>query len=128
MNNRGQVLTLFVLMLPIFVIILILTIDISNLIINKLEMDNVNRILMDYALDKQEENNLEILIKELADINDSKLEVNITNKEDKIDIILNKKIKGIISKKNIYDLKSHFIGYIKNDKKNIKRIKGDQNE
>ena len=123
-NNRGQVLTFFVLMLPLFVVLLILTIDISNLIINRLEIDNVNRIIIDYALDNNDEINLETLVKDLANINDSKLEVNLNIEEDKINIILNKEIKGIVSKKNIYDLSSHFEGYIENDKKIIKKIKG----
>ncbi len=123
-NNRGQVLTFFVLMLPLFVVLLILTIDISNLIINRLEIDNVNRIIIDYALDNKDEINLETLVKDLANINDSKLEVNLNIEEDKINIILNKEIKGIVSKKNIYDLSSHFEGYIENDKKIIKKIKG----
>ena len=123
-NNRGQVLTFFVLMLPLFVVLLILTIDISNLIINRLEIDNVNRIIIDYALDNKDEINLETLVKDLANINDSKLEVNLNIEEDKISITLNKEIKGIVSKKNIYDLSSHFEGYIENDKKIIKKIKG----
>ena len=123
-NNRGQVLTFFVLMLPLFVVLLILTIDISNLIINRLEIDNVNRIIIDYALDNKDEINLETLVKDLANINDSKLEVNLNIEEDKINIILNKEIKGIVSKNNIYDLSSHFEGYIENDKKIIKKIKG----
>ncbi len=125
MNNRGQVLTFFVLLLPIFVILLILTIDVSNLIINRLEIDNINRILVDYALDKKEESNLEELVNYLANLNDSNLEISLTTEDNRINIILKKDIKGIISKKNIYDLKSHFIGYIDNDKKIIKRIKGD---
>ena len=128
MNNRGQVLTMFVLMLPIFIVILILTIDVSNLIINRLEIDNVNRILVDYALTKKDESNLEGIVKELANKNDSKLEINLTIKDDKVNIILNKEIKGIISRKKIYDLESHFIGYFDSDKKIIKRIKGDSDE
>ena len=124
MNNRGQVLTFFVLMFPIFVILLILTIDVSNLIINKLEIDNINRILVDYALDKKEESNLEELVINLANINDSNIEVNIINENNKINIKLEKEIKGIISKQNIYNLKSSFQGYIDNEKKIIKRIEG----
>lgn len=128
MNNRGQVLALFALMLPIITIILILTIDVSNLVINKLEIDNINKILVDYAIDKKEEPNLEELVNNIAHLNDSKLEVNINITDEKINIILSKKIIGIITKTKIYDIKSNYECYYENNKKVIKRIKGDKNE
>lgn len=124
MNNRGQVLTFFVLMLPIFVVLLILTIDISNLIINKLEVDNINRILVDYALDKMEEDNLNELVTNISNLNDSDIEVNLSLEDNRINLILKKEVKGIISKQNIYNLKSNFLGYIDNEKKIIQRVKG----
>lgn len=128
MNNRGQVLSFFVLMLPIITIILILIIDISNLVINKLDIDNINRILLDYSLDNIDNPNVSNKLKDLALLNDDKLEIVINNENDKINITLSKELKGIIIKKNIYNIKSHFIGYLDNEKKIIKRIKGDGNE
>ncbi len=128
MNNRGQVLTLFILMLPLFVILLVLTIDISDLIINKLEIDNINKILIDYSLDNKNESNMEELVTNLANLNDDKLEIDLNINNDTIDIVLNKQVKGIITKQKIYDLKSHYKGYFENDNKIIKRIKGDNNE
>lgn len=128
MNRRGQVLTLFVLLLPIFVLVLILLIDISNLALNKLKIDNINKILVDYSLDKLGDANLENNIYKLANLNDDKLEVTINFDNNIININLSKELKGIITKTKIYDIKSHFEGYYDADKKIIKRIKGDENE
>lgn len=128
MNNRGQVSTLFVLVLPIFVLILILMIDISNLALNKLQTDNINRILIDYSLDELTNPNLENDIKDLASLNDDTLKIIINKEDDKVNITLFKELKGIITEKNIYNIKSNFTGYYDNEKKIIKRIKGDINE
>lgn len=128
MNNRGQVLTIFVLLLPIISLLFVLAVDISNLVINKLEIDNINHILVDYALDEIEESNLEDLINNLAYLNDPLIETNIELNNQEINIILTKELKGIITKQKIYHLKSDFLGYFDNDKKIIKRIKGDNNE
>lgn len=128
MNNRGQVLTLFVLLLPIFILVLILIVDISNLALNKLEMDNINKILVDYSLDKLNESNLENSIKELGNINDDKLDIIINLENDTVNITLYKELKGIITKTKIYNIESNFKGYYEDDKKIIKRIKGDENE
>jgi len=128
MNRRGQVAALFVLLIPIFVMLFIIAIDLSNLVVNKIKTDNINRILIDYALDKIEEENLEELLSQLSNKNDSEIEISILKENDVIKINLSKKVTGIITKRQIYNIKSNFIGYFDNDKKIIKRIKGDSNE
>jgi len=47
MNNKGQSLILFVLLFPIIFLILVLVYDIGNMILLKLELDNINKLVMD---------------------------------------------------------------------------------
>ena len=128
MNNRGSVLVLFVLLLPIFMLLLVLSIDIANLVSNRLSLDNINHILVDYSLDNIDSISLLEDVSSLAIKNDKNIDINIVKYDDKINIVLNKNIKGIINKSDIYKLESNFIGYIDNDKKIIKRKVGDDNE
>ena len=51
MNNKGQTLVLFVLILPIIVFIMLLVIDVSNMFITKQELNNINKIVLNYGLD-----------------------------------------------------------------------------
>ena len=128
MNNRGSVLVLFVLLLPIFMLLLVLSIDIANLVSNRLSLDNINHILVDYSLDNIDSISLLEDVSSLAIKNDKNIDINIVKYDDKINIVLNKNIKGIINKSDIYKLESNFIGYLDNDKKIIKRKVGDDNE
>ncbi len=58
MNNKGQTLVLFVLMLPIIIFIMLLVIDVSNMVITKQELNNINKMVLNYGLDIIEEENI----------------------------------------------------------------------
>ena len=60
MNNKGQTLVLFVLILPIIIFIMLLVIDVSNMFITKQELNNINKIVLNYGLDIIEERNTQI--------------------------------------------------------------------
>ena len=51
LNNKGQSLILFIIILPVLLIILVLVIDIGRVILMKRELDNINRIVLDYGID-----------------------------------------------------------------------------
>ena len=51
LNNKGQSLILFIIILPVLLIILVLVIDIGRVIVLKQELDNINRIVLDYGID-----------------------------------------------------------------------------
>lgn len=51
LNNKGQSLILFIIILPVLLIILVLVIDIGRVIVMKQELDNINRIVLDYGID-----------------------------------------------------------------------------
>ena len=69
MNNKGQTLVLFVLILPIIVFIMLLVIDVSNMFITKQELNNINKIVLNYGLDIIEEENIDSKLEELINKN-----------------------------------------------------------
>ena len=82
LNNKGQSLVLFVLLLPIFLIIMTLVFDIGNAICLKLDLDNVNHMAISYGLDNIEEEGIEDTIVDLVKANYDEVEVNILIEND----------------------------------------------
>jgi len=52
LNNKGQSLILFIIVLPILLFILILVIDVGKVIVLNQELNNISEIVLDYGLDK----------------------------------------------------------------------------
>ena len=124
-NNKGQSLVIFIVMIPIIILIMILVMDIGNLSYEKQELDNINKIVLNYGLDNIDK--LEIVndMYALAKNNNPKVnyKINYNNKE----FIITSKyyVKGVCTKIiNVdgYLAKSTYKGYLKNDKHIIKRI------
>ena len=122
MNNKGQTLVLFVLILPIIIFIMLLVIDVSNMVITKQELNNINKMVLNYGLDIIEEENIENKLEDMINKNISTNEHTIKIDDGTIEIDLKKEIKGIITKKKIYEVKSVYKGYIKEDEKVISRV------
>ena len=122
MNNKGQTLVLFVLMLPIIIFIMLLVIDVSNMVITKQELNNINKMVLNYGLDIIEEENIENKLEDMINKNISTNEHTMKIDDGTIEIDLKKEIKGIITKKKIYEVKSVYKGYIKEDEKVISRV------
>lgn len=122
MNNKGQTLVLFVLILPIIVFIMLLVIDVSNMFITKQELNNINKIVLNYGLDIIEEENIDSKLEELINKNISVNEHTIRIDNGIIEVEIKKNIQGIVTKKKIYEVKSTYKGYIEEDKKIISRV------
>ena len=116
MNNKGQVLVIFVILLPIFLMILTLIIDLGMLSIEKRKIDNNTYDALEYYLDS---NDKEKTIK-LIENNIEDVEVDIKDSENSVEISVSKEYKGIYN--IIYDNKIN-ITYIGN-KETKKIIKG----
>lgn len=129
LNNRGQSLILFVIILPILLLILILVVDIGKIVVLKQELDNISEIVLDYGLDNL---NKENLVDELTNLiklnNDSIDEININFEDNRIYIELHEDVNGIFSSLidiSIFNVNSSYIGYIDNDiNKRIEKISG----
>lgn len=127
MNNRGQSLISFVLIIPIILMILFMVYDIGNMVLLREKLDNINYIAIDYGLDKIEDLDLNAKLNELIKKNKDDIEVvNISISEGKIRITLEDRLNNkfsLISKFKTFTVKSSYIGYIENDKKVIRKDK-----
>lgn len=123
-NNKGQVLNLFVLIIPIIILLLILVIDIGLITNEKQKIDNVNYVTIEYGMEHIsdtdiEEKLIDMLNKNIKDLEDITIDIN----DEKVEIQLTKKAKGVISDElKIFNLTSHYIGYIKEERIVIERV------
>lgn len=93
MNNKGQVLVTFLLMLPVVLILFMYLIDKCYLLYEKNNQINIGDIVCSYMLDSNKTDND---IKQLALENDSKLEkIKITRNNKQAVITLEKEINSI---------------------------------
>ena len=126
LNNKGQSLVLFIVVLPILLLILVLVIDIGRIIVLKQELDNINKITLDYGLDNLEIENLNDKMVEIIKLNNKKIDdININLVDDKLYIELNIDMGGMLSELvdiTIFDIKSSYVGYVEDNKKIIERI------
>lgn len=124
-NNKGQSLVMFVLIIPIFLLILTLVYDVGNEIYEKDRLSNTNYLTIEYGLnniDTVTENDLKNLIEQ----NTSNLKyIYVTIEENQIEIKMEKDAKSIIGKMfnfNLVKIISHYKGKIINNQKEIERI------
>ena len=127
MNNKGQSLILFVLLIPVLLLILFLVYDMGNIVLLKEKLDNINYIVIDYGLDNLDNLELETKLNDMINKNKNdidKIDINIENNIIKIN--LKDKISNKISiLKNFdnLDVSSSYIGYLDEDKKIIRKDK-----
>ena len=124
-NNKGQSLVMFVLIIQIFLLILTLVYDVGNAIYEKDRLSNTNYLTIEYGLnniDTVTENDLKNLIEQ----NTSNLKyIYVTIEENQIEIKMEKDAKSIIGKMfnfNLVKIISHYKGKIINNQKEIERI------
>lgn len=123
LNNKGQSLVLFILIIPVLLGIMALVIDVGNTVNKKNEMENIIELVIDYGLeDKYDEKDLELLLN--YNLKDCKNSLEI--KDGKIVVASTTYVEGIFS--NIlsfkgFSIESNYEGYFIGDKKEIKKIK-----
>ena len=126
LDNKGQSLVMFIVIIPIFVLILTLVYDVGSAIYEKNRLSNTSYIVIEYGLDNMdnisESELVDLVMKNISNL--SYISVIINN--NKIEIILSKDHKGIIGKMfgfNLIEVNSHYEGSIVNGDKKIERIK-----
>lgn len=126
LNNKGQSLVMFIIIIPIFCLILTLIYDVGNAIYEKNSLSNTSYIVIDYGLD----NINNISDSELIDIvlkNTDKLSyIYVVIEDNQIEVKLSKNIKGILGRMfgfNLIEVNTYYKGNITNGKKIIERIK-----
>ncbi len=121
LNCKGQSLVLFVLILPIILMIMIMVIDIGKMVNLRNQLDSINYLAIDYALDNIDNENLSLVIEELIKKNDLDINIAKISISNKIEVELEKDVDLILFGNKIIDVKSSYIGYSDNNKKIIER-------
>ena len=126
LNNKGQSLILFIVVLPILMLMLILVIDVGKIITLKYELNNINEIVLDYGLDNLDKDNLEDELINLIELNNAGIDnIDVKIEDNKIYIDMNEDSKGIFSSfinMSIFKVKTSYVGYIEDNKKRIERM------
>ena len=126
LNNKGQSLILFVIVLPIILLILVFIIDIGKVISLKSELNNISKIVLDYGLDYLEEQNLVNILEEITKKNKNDIDnVEIEIIEEKIYIKLYERYEGLFSSLiniPIYNINVSYVGFIDDDIKRIENL------
>lgn len=104
---------MFILLIPILVLLFSFITDIGVVNLNKKEVNSNIKETIRYGLNNMDEPNLENKLTDMLKSNIEnikKIQINIST--NKIEIILNVEVKGIFNTfdKNIYKLKSDYIG------------------
>lgn len=122
MNNKGQSLVLFILLLPLIFILISLVLEVGFLYINKKQVDSEIRYTLKNSIKAniKDEVKIQNIIKENLG-NDIK--VDIKNSNERLIIEVTKKHKFLIIKKD-YNIKSKFYGYINDEKVIIEKVRG----
>ena len=126
LNNKGQALVMFVLIIPIILLVLVLIYDIGNALYEKNRMSNTNYLATEYALDNMGSINENDVIRYIQKNADNLNNISVTINDNEVEIYTEKKIKGLFGKSfdiDISTVKSEYKGTLNDNEKNIERIK-----
>ena len=125
MNNKGQSLVLFVLVIPITFMVLLMVYDIGNMVLLKNELNDINYLVVDYGIDVMTLDDKEEKVRELINKNKSDIDnIDINFEDDKIYVTLEDSVDmTAINNIKIFKIKSSYVGYIQNGEKIIERNK-----
>lgn len=127
LNNKGQSLVLFIVLLPILLLVIVLVVDVGTIMTSKQDLNNINYMMVDYGLSNLGKENLEEEIRKYIVLNDSEIDnMDIRVVDNEVYINMKKTEKSLIA--HIFNIKdfeivSEYKGTIINDKKSIERIK-----
>lgn len=123
LNNKGQSLVMFVVILPVIIMILMMVVDIGKMVNLKSELDNINYIAISYGLDNISDDDIQDKIRKLIYKNKLGIdEVKIEIDDGEVDITLVDGIDLILLKEsNILRVRSSYSGIISDEKKIIER-------
>lgn len=123
LNNKGQSLVMFVVILPVIIMILMMVVDIGKMVNLKSELDNINYIAISYGLDNISDDDIQDRIRKLIYKNKLGIdEVKIEIDDGEVDITLVDGIDLILLKEsNILRVRSSYRGIISDEKKIIER-------
>lgn len=126
MNNKGQTLVMFVILLPIFLLIITLVYDFGNALYEKERLDNTNYMVIEYGLDNidniSENDLIDLIMKNSSNLDN----IYVLIDDSKITIKLSKNVRGIVGSLfgfQLIEINSNYEGNISQNEKKIERIK-----
>ena len=126
LNNKGQSLVMFIVLIPIVLLVFTLVYDVGNAIYEKERLSNTNYMTIEYALDNINNVNENDLIELIMKNNSNLSSISVIIDNNVINIKISKNIRGIIGKMFDFDLieaRSEYTGKLTSDGKKIERIK-----
>ncbi len=127
LNNKGQTLVMFIVIIPILLSIMVLVIDLGQAFTKKQELNNINKLVIEYGLDNIEKENLESDLTAYITMNAKDLSnVKVTVEDNNINITIKAYINGIISKAldiDGFEIVSEYKGTSNGEEKRIERVK-----
>ena len=125
LNNKGQSLVMFVMIIPIFMLLITLVYDVGNALYEKNSLFNTCYMVIDYGLDNIESVGEDELIN-LVMLNTKNLNfMSLDIEEGVIEVNLKKNIRGILGGLFGFDMinvNAHYEGSIVDGEKKIERI------
>ena len=97
MNNKGQVLIIFVILIPILILVMSMIVNIGYLQIEKKNIDNTVRDALEFYLNSSDTDK-DILAKELINKNIATNNISIDETEFYVEISVSAPVKGILNK------------------------------
>ena len=97
LNDRGQSLVMFILIIPILLLVMVMVIDIGNVMYYKESVDNINKIVIDYGLDNINSDSVISEMLELGEANNEDIEFNIRFQDMEFYVSSTYYVEGILS-------------------------------
>ena len=119
MNNKGQVLVIFVILLPIFLLIFVFSVDYGLLSMEKRRINNNINDALEYYLEHISDEDVYNKTVNLLSSNLNDAEINITDNDDNIEIEVKSNYKSLINNITNKDIIFKYKG-LKESKKIIK--------
>lgn len=125
LNNKGQTLVLFVMLLPIMLLLMILVFDVGKFIYSKQELNHISSMVVSYGMEHYDEDDIENELVELVLLNcDDVRNVSVSASDDEVLVDIERmgdSIFGNIINIDMFEVRSSYIGNVTDNK--IKRIK-----
>ena len=123
MNNKGQSLVMFIVILPLILMIVALVVDTGSSIFEKNNINSIIKLSINeyFEDDLTEEEIIDLIKKNDKTLNDIK----VTITDDKINIIVEDKVESIFGRIfniKLYEIKSEYEGYLEDNHPKIRRI------
>ena len=124
MNNKGQSLVSFVLLVPIIFLILWMVHDVASMVLLKSELNNINYMVVNYGLDHLDDNDIVNKLEELINKNKSGVNISVNIESEKLYVVISDHIDNKLSlfnKGKKFLISSSYVGYMEDEKKIIRK-------